>query len=157
MREQVCTFLEPQAFRKHITCKKLWMVENFSSRPELGRARRKVSTIPKIQFVRPNRRLGSGGMGPMDLPTLLNLNAGSHLSRGWTEIHQTLVIHVPKFMRTSATAPLKTQRKPLFSRHTLLLLRHYSAATPRLLRHYSANTNAEMNGKTQVFWITPSS
>ena len=93
-------FLSPKAFRKHITSHKLWMVENFSSRPELGRAQRKVSTIPKIQFVRPNRRLGSGGMGPMDLPTLLNLNAGSHLSRGWTEIHQTLVIHVPKFMRT---------------------------------------------------------
>ena len=68
---------------------------------------RKVSTIPEIPFVRPNKRLGSGGMGPMGLSTLLSLNAGSHLSGG-TEIHYTLVLHVLKFMRTHKS----TTRQP---------------------------------------------
>ena len=43
----------------------------------------------------------------MGLPTLLNLNAGSHLSGG-TEIHYTLVLHVLKFMRTHKS----TTRQP---------------------------------------------
>ena len=37
----------------HIACKNGWMVGNFSMRPELGRARQKVPTIPESQHACP--------------------------------------------------------------------------------------------------------